>query len=189
MQIRESRVDVRSFDLWYTASRTLRTVVLSEVEVACPHMRVTLIRHGDAITSSPLGDHGRPLSIEGRRQVAATGRALAEHEISPTRVWCSPFVRAVQTAELIVAPLDFEGIVEARDDLYPDSSTDSLVSALAGLRPEESVIIVGHQPFMSTAASLLLNLAVSSFATGAALGLHVTRMAPLRAELEWRWPR
>lgn len=152
-------------------------------------MRVTLIRHGDAISSSPLGDHGRPLSLEGRRQVAATGRALAERDVSPTRVWCSPLVRAVQTAELIVAPLDFDGVVEARDDLYPDSSTDSLTSAFAGLGAGESIIVVGHQPFMSTTASLLLNLAVSSFATGAALGLHVTKQAPLRAELEWRWPQ
>ena len=152
-------------------------------------MRVILIRHGDAITSSPLGDPGRPLSIEGRRQAAAAGRALAERGVSPTQVWCSPFVRAVQTAELIVAPLEFEGVVEARDDLYPDSSTESLAGSLAGLDSEASVLVVGHQPFMSTAASLLLNLAVSNFATGAALGLRITSPAPLRAALEWRWPQ
>jgi phosphohistidine phosphatase len=151
-------------------------------------MRVILIRHGDAVTSSSLGDHGRPLSIEGRRQVAATGRALAEHRVRASLVWCSPLVRAVQTAELVVTPLDFEGIIEARDDLYPDSSTDSLASELARLDPTESVIVVGHQPFMSTAASLLLNVAVSRFATGTAYCLRIASLFPHRATLDWRWP-
>lgn len=150
-------------------------------------MRVILIRHGDAITSSPLGDHGRPLSIAGRKQAASTGRALAERGIRATQVWCSPLVRAVQTTELVLAPLDYQGIVEAREDLYPDSPTDSLAHALARLDDGQSIIVVGHQPYMSSAASMLLNLAVSSFATGAAYCLRVTSVFPHRAELDWRW--
>lgn len=151
-------------------------------------MRVILIRHGDAITSSPLGDQGRPLSSEGRRQATATGRALAQRGIHATRVWCSPLVRAVQTAELIVASLEFDGIVEAQDDLYPESPLDPLVTALARLDADESIVVVGHQPYMSTAASLLLNCGISSFATGAAYCLRVRSLFPHRAELEFRWP-
>jgi phosphohistidine phosphatase len=151
-------------------------------------MRVILIRHGDAVSSSPLGDHGRPLSIEGRRQASATGRALAEHDIRASRVWCSPLVRAVQTAELVVARLDFAGAVEARDDLYPDSPVNLLAAALSQLGPDESIVVVGHQPFMSTATSSLLNLAISSFATGAAYCLQIASLSPHRAELDWRWP-
>jgi phosphohistidine phosphatase len=150
-------------------------------------MRVILIRHGDAVTSSLLGDHGRPLSIDGRRQAAATGRALAEHGVSPSRVWCSPLVRAVQTAELIIASLAYRDVIEARDDLFPDSSTDSLTRALAKLDTDEQVVIVGHQPFMSTATSLLLNSSISSFGTGAAYCLKIDSLFPHRAELEWRW--
>lgn len=149
-------------------------------------MRVILIRHGDAISSSPLGDAGRPLSLEGRRQAVATGRALAEHGIRPTRVWCSPLVRAVQTAELVVRSLDFEGVIEARDDLYPDSSTDSLVGALERLS-DDDLIVVGHQPYMSTAASQLLDASISSFGTGAALCLRLGGQDSRRAELDWYW--
>lgn len=155
-------------------------------------MRIILIRHGDAVSSSPLGDLGRPLSIEGRRQAMATGRTLAEHGIRPTRAWCSPLVRAVQTAELVVAPLGYLDVVEARDDLYPDSPSDSLTRALARLGAtspgaEETVVIVGHQPYMSTTTSLLLNGSISAFATGAAYCLRVTSLFPHRAELEFRW--
>ncbi|HLT36112.1 MAG TPA: histidine phosphatase family protein [Enhygromyxa sp.] len=150
-------------------------------------MRVILIRHGEAVSSSLIGDHGRHLSIEGRRQATATGRALAEHGVNPSRVWCSPLVRAVQTAELVVAQLDLAGVIEARDDLYSDSPADSLVRALAGLDAEQTVVVVGHQPYMSTATSLLLNYAVSAFATGSAYCLQVAALFPHRAELEWRW--
>jgi phosphohistidine phosphatase len=150
-------------------------------------MRIILIRHGDAVASSLLGDNGRNLSVEGRRQATATGQALAGHQVRPSRVWCSPLVRAVQTAELVVAPLEFRGVIEARDDLYPDSSVDSLARALAERDDEESVIVVGHQPYMSTAGSLLLNAAVK-FPTGAAYCLQVAGLVPPRVALEWRWP-
>jgi phosphohistidine phosphatase len=151
-------------------------------------MRVILIRHGDAVASSLLGDSGRHLSVEGRRQATATGRALAEHQVRPSRVWCSPLVRAVQTAELVIAPLEFAGVVEARDDLYPDSSVDSLAQALAEMSDEESLIVVGHQPYMSTAVSLLLERPIASFPTGAAYCLQVAGLFPHRVTLEWRWP-
>lgn len=150
-------------------------------------MRVILIRHGDAVSSSALGDHGRHLSIDGRRQAAATGRALAEHGVRPSQVWCSPLVRAVQTAELVVASLELDGVIEARDDLYSDSSVDSLLRALARIDADQTVIVVGHQPYMSTVTSLLLNCSVSTFATGAAYCLQIAGLFPHRAELEWRW--
>ncbi len=151
-------------------------------------MRVILIRHGDASMSSALGDAGRHLSIEGRRQAAATGAALAERGVHPTRVWTSPLVRAVQTAELVLASLAYDGVILARDDLYPDSAIDPFARALAQLDADATVIAVGHQPFMSTAASLLLGCSISGFATGAAYCLEVAGLFPHRAELAWRWP-
>jgi phosphohistidine phosphatase len=151
-------------------------------------MRIILIRHGDAVASSLLGDNGRNLSVEGRRQATATGQALAGHQVRPSRVWCSPLVRAVQTAELVVAPLEFRGVIEARDDLYPDSSVDSLARALAERDDEESVVVVGHQPYMSTAASLLLERPLASFPTGAAYCLQIAGLFPHRVTLEWRFP-
>lgn len=149
-------------------------------------LRVILIRHGDAVTSSPLGDAGRHLSSRGRKQAAATGRALAGYGIQPTRLWCSPLVRAVQTAELVVAALEFEGVAEARDDLYPDSQVDSLIRTIQEL-DDETIVVVGHQPYMSTAVSLLLDTPMHDFPTGAAHCLRIDGRFPPRVALEWRW--
>jgi len=152
-------------------------------------MRVILIRHGDAVSSMvSFDDRARYLSDAGRRQAAATGQALAARGVTPSQVWCSPLVRAVQTAELIVATLGFEGAVAARDDLFPDSPIESLARALAQLDDDEQIVVVGHQPFMSAAASELLGCSVGGFVTGAACCLRVKGLFPHQAELEWRWP-
>ncbi|PRQ03152.1 SixA phosphatase family protein [Enhygromyxa salina] len=153
-------------------------------------MLVTLVRHGDARSSdSDLGDAGRCLSTTGRDEARATGRALAERGVTPTRVWSSPLVRAVQTAELIVGELEYNGVIEARDDVYPDSRPRDLFGALARLDADADVLVVGHMPYMAAAASELLGISVGGFATGAAFRIAVTSApgSSKSATLVWRW--
>jgi phosphohistidine phosphatase len=151
-------------------------------------MLLTLVRHGDAgAPTNDLGDAGRCLSPIGREQARTTGRALAAREVTPSLVWSSPLVRAVQTAELLVAPLPYAGPVVARDDLYPDSLPRSLFAALRQLDEDADVLVVGHMPYMATAASELLDLHVSGFSTAAALRIEVTELPPNRARLKWRF--
>jgi phosphohistidine phosphatase len=153
-------------------------------------MLLTLVRHGDACSpTSALGDEGRCLSTTGRDQARATGSALAERGVTPTHVWCSPLVRAVQTAELVVAELSFDDVIEARGDLYPDSRPRALFKVLAALPADADVLIVGHMPFMAATASELLAAQVGGFSTGAAFRFEV-RGTPRVGEpalLRWRW--
>jgi len=151
-------------------------------------MYLTLVRHGEADASTnSLGDAGRYLSARGREQARATGRALREREVALTHVWTSPLVRAVQTTELILAALDHGGVAETRDHLYPDSRPDALVSALAALDPGAGVLVVSHMPYVAAAAGELLGIYVSGFATANAFHLELSSLAPVRAELRWRW--
>lgn len=149
-------------------------------------MLLTLVRHGDADPSHDAGgDARRMLSALGREQASATGRALAERGVSPTHVWHSPLVRAVQTTELIVAALERAPETEERDDLLPDSWPSSLFAALRKLPADADVLVVGHMPFMAAAASDLLGLQIGGFATGAAFRLQLGD--DQRARLLWRW--
>jgi phosphohistidine phosphatase len=137
-------------------------------------MLLTLVRHGDATASNnSLGDAGRCLSARGREQARATGRGLALQGARLTHVWSSPLVRAVQTVELMLLSLDFDGVVETRDDLYPDSSPRSLLVALRSLEADADVLVVGHMPYMAGLASELLGTHVSGFSTGAALRVEI----------------
>jgi phosphohistidine phosphatase len=149
-------------------------------------MLLTLVRHGDAPPSnSSLGDAGRSLSLRGREQARATGRALASQGPRLTHVWTSPLVRAVQTTELMLAALAFEGIVEVRDDLFPDSSSSLLRQALAKLESNADVLVVGHMPYMAALAGELLSTQVGGFATGAALRMELSPVSQ-HATAVWR---
>lgn len=137
-------------------------------------MLLTLVRHGDAnAPNNSLGDEGRCLSLRGREQARAAGRALAPQCTQLTHVWTSPLVRAVQTTELMLAALAFDGIVETRDDLYPDSAPSSLLQALAKLESNADVLVVGHMPYMASLASELLGMHVGGFSTCGALRVEL----------------
>jgi phosphohistidine phosphatase len=148
-------------------------------------MLLTLVRHGDAdAPNHSLGDAGRCLSLRGREQARATGRALALQGARLTHVWTSPLVRAVQTTELMLAALAFDGIVETRSDLYPDSSPSALLEALAKLDSQVDVLVVGHMPYVAALAGQLVGNA-GGFSTGAALRVELGSPSQ-RATLIWR---
>lgn len=137
------------------------------------------------MSTNDLGDAGRCLTIQGREQARATGRALRERGVDPTHAWTSPLVRAVQTAELIASSLGYGGLLAARDDLYPDTAPGGLVAALAALPASADVLVVGHMPYMAITASTILDLRVSGFATAEAFRVELT--GPGRAQLLWRF--
>ncbi|MCB9566915.1 MAG: histidine phosphatase family protein [Myxococcales bacterium] len=147
-------------------------------------MLLTLVRHGDALPGGELGDRGRALSLFGRQQVRATGQALAERGVTPTRIYCSPLVRAVQTAEIIVAAIASPQAVLAHGDLFPESSPHVVVAELIERAdPADDILLVGHQPFMSTLAGYLVGAQIG-FSTGDAARIEVTGR---RGALAWRW--
>jgi phosphohistidine phosphatase len=148
-------------------------------------MLLTLVRHGDAEASNnSLGDAGRCLSARGREQARATGRALALQDARLTHVWSSPLVRAVQTVELMLTALAFEGVVQTREDLYPDSSPGSLLAAVRSLDADADVLVVGHMPYMAALATELLGTHVG-FATCGALRVEMVS-ASQRAKPVWK---
>jgi phosphohistidine phosphatase len=148
-------------------------------------MFVTLVRHGDANPQSGgLDDAGRSLSLRGRDEARACGRELTKLRAKLTDVWSSPLVRAVQTAELMLAQLGFAGAVETRADLCPESMPRSLLLDLRGLDANADVLLVGHMPYMPALARELLGVQVGGFATGAAMRIELSDK--LRSTMIWR---
>ena len=88
---------------------------------------------------------------------------------------------------LVATELAFGGEVEAYPFLEPHGSLGALLATL-GERPElEVVVIAGHEPFLSGAASLLLGLRVSGFPTAGAFHIELARLEPDAGSLLWRW--
>ncbi|HEV7558980.1 MAG TPA: phosphohistidine phosphatase SixA [Kofleriaceae bacterium] len=120
-------------------------------------MQVFLIRHATAVDETlELSDAARFLTEHGRNQARNLGDRLRWHDCEPTRVWSSPLVRAVQTAELVVSGLHSATTIEILPSLAPSESPRGVVTAIHALPADALVVIVGHEPTLSELGALLV---------------------------------
>jgi phosphohistidine phosphatase SixA len=118
-------------------------------------MILYFLRHGDALRDSRLRDSDRPLSEFGREQATAVGRFLLAGTMSIGHVLCSPLLRAQQTAAAIlneIGPLP----VDTTEHLTSSSDPRHILRELSDLK-KETVLLIGHEPHLSTTISLLLS--------------------------------
>ena len=144
-------------------------------------MDIFLVRHAEAIDETVvLRDPHRHLTAHGRQQAAQLGDRLRWHDCSPTRIWTSPLVRAVQTAELVGRGLESKLAIEACPALAPGGSARELVAALQGLPNDAIVVVVGHEPGLSALAGVLVAGDVPGLAKAEAVRISDGR-------LRWRF--
>ena len=118
-------------------------------------MRIYLTRHGDAVPEEDAGsDRDRWLSARGREAALVLGRLLREQRIEPDLILCSPLPRAAQTAELLAQALDYIGVIRSLRSLEP--AAQPRVAAAAIMEAGGSVIVVGHEPAISSLGAFLL---------------------------------
>jgi phosphohistidine phosphatase len=120
-------------------------------------VQVFLVRHAEAIDEAlTLAEPHRHITATGRRQARALGDRLRWHDCTPTHIWSSPLVRAVQTAELVAGVLACDHAVEVMPALAPENDPRDVVAALAALAADASVLLVGHDPDLSAVGALLV---------------------------------
>lgn len=129
-------------------------------------MHLFLVRHSAAVEPAGRRDEDRPLTTEGRFRMRRVVAALhSETRERYEQIITSPFVRAVQTAEILASVPGFSGDVEVSRLLLP---TIRPKETLALFQYEERpIMLVGHEPAMSALASELLGRLVPSFKKGA----------------------
>ena len=103
-----------------------------------------------------MRDPHRHLTPTGRAQARDLGERLRWHDCTPTHIWSSPLVRAIQTAELVASGLDCDIAVETLAALAPEENPRTVTAALAELPGDASVILVGHEPWLSAVGALLV---------------------------------
>lgn len=111
-------------------------------------MDLILWRHADAQDGAP--DLDRPLTAKGRRQAEFMAAWLIGHLPKEVRVLVSPARRTRETADAL-------GLGYSVDDhLMPGADAANLLAAAGWPDARGAVLIVGHQPTLGEAASLLL---------------------------------
>ena len=122
--------------------------------------RLYLLRHGIAAPHGTPGvsDDDRPLTPKGEAHVKAIGSGLKRLGVTPDRIVTSPLPRARRTAELVAKSLKLGDRIENADALRPTASADSIRQWISK-RPEDVLMIVGHNPNLNELLGLYLGLA------------------------------
>ena len=131
-------------------------------------MNLYILRHGIAVERGTTGyasDADRPLTQKGRRKLRKVGRAMKAMDLSFDWILSSPYLRARQTAEIIVRVLRCQRRLELDDSLAPSGKVAKLIEQLnhpsgrrlGKHRKFEDVLLVGHEPYLSRLVSLLIS--------------------------------
>ncbi len=131
-------------------------------------MKVVLMRHGDAIGGGD--DFLRTLSDVGVKEVKIVASELASLGFEIDRLVSSPLLRAKQTANHIEEKISSNPERLISNFLTPNSDTTFWQRELS--LSQESIMLVGHLPFMGILAGQLLGMPMISFNTADALILE-----------------
>jgi phosphohistidine phosphatase len=111
-----------------------------------------LLRHAEAEPHGARSDAGRRLTARGEGQARTAGIALARLQVGFDAVLFSPKARARQTAELAAANWSEEQ--RERLSVHPPLAggfdARQALAELAGLAPDGRLLLVGHEPDLSS---------------------------------------
>ena len=153
-------------------------------------MELYFLRHGDALTGeSWKGKDGeRPLSAPGaalmEREAAAIARLCAHADV----ILCSPFLRARQTAEIVVRKLGRHELLEVEERLSPGFGVDELAAILRERHRAGALMLVGHEPDFSRVISACIGGGRVEVKKGSLLRVDLEKTSSLSGVLAWNLP-
>lgn len=122
-------------------------------------MKLYFLRHAEAADGIP--DDIRPLTKKGHDQAAALGSFLADQGIRFDAAYTSPLVRAVETAEIVLAltnPKKNKIELQRTDLLLNEASRRKFEAWLEELKDRQEVLLVGHNPSLTEHVARLLQV-------------------------------
>jgi phosphohistidine phosphatase len=121
-------------------------------------MTLYLVRHGDPETE-PRPDEERVLSQRGIAVTRAMAHLLKHSRFDPPEIIVtSPFIRAKQTARILLEEFAPDARLEVRDGLRPSFEIERPMSLIASKSEGcNSLMLVGHNPLFSVLASVLVS--------------------------------
>lgn len=149
-------------------------------------MLLILVRHAQADEQNPEkypDDSLRPLVPKGRKRHRRAMQYLRDAGFEPTHILSSPWRRAWQTAGITarVMGLDKSERIIC-DPLAAPPDFPALAAAIAEVGAKGPIALVGHEPWMSALAGLLLTGRSGGitidFPKSAALGVEMEVMEP-----------
>lgn len=114
-------------------------------------MDLILWRHAEAEDATgDMTDMERCLTRQGRKQAKRVAAWLLEHLPAQRRILVSPAQRTLQTAAALGTAYEIEPAIA------PGAPASAILRAAGWPKGEGTVLVIGHQPSLGEAASLLL---------------------------------
>ena len=158
-------------------------------------MLVLLMRHAQAAEQDADAypdDSLRPLVPKGRRAQRRMSRQLVKAGLTPARVYSSPWLRAWQTARVVLRETGIGKELRIPcPALAAPPDVDALRAEIGETGADEIIGLVGHEPWMSGLAGLLLtgreNVPPIDFAKSGIMGIELDRLEKGAGVLKFFW--
>ncbi len=154
-------------------------------------MELYIVRHGIAIDRDDPKcppDPERYLTEEGIERTKQVAKGVAALSVGADLLLSSPYVRAMQTAELFASALEYsKQKIRKTDLLLPGAEPSALFRELAKEKQASSVFLFGHAPQIDEliAAALGSKRSISALKKAGVAAIELKRVSPPSAELVW----
>jgi len=133
-------------------------------------MQLFIMRHGDASMSAP-SDAQRPLTEQGKVEARLMGKWLQGLNVNIEQVLVSPYLRAQQTSNEVLAQLDRRPNVNTLDIITPSGNATQVhdyIDGFCATKHCQQLLIVTHMPLVSyLVAQLTIDQQAPIFQTAA----------------------
>lgn len=127
-------------------------------QVICVPVELFIMRHGKAeVRAMGSNDFDRALTAQGREDVKKIGRWTIAMGYTFDLVATSPLKRARETAEIMCATTKQVHPVQVWDLLAPGGDLGALSELISSLGADISVLLIGHEPQLSTVISRIIS--------------------------------
>ena len=131
-----------------------------------------ILRHAKSSWDNPeLDDFQRPLNSRGEKDAPRMGKRLRKEDVNPTLICSSPANRALTTAQLVAAELDYPTSSIREEQRLYHAGEESILEIVRSFDDIlETVMIVGHNPGLTEFTNDLLNEEISNIPTAGIVG-------------------
>lgn len=123
-------------------------------------MNLYFMRHGiaaDRAAGATADDRSRALTPKGIKRIEKEAQGLKRLSLSFDRILTSPLARALETAKIVAQVLQLQDRLAEMEELRPDQSVHDLLSGLAAQAADKEILLIGHEPLLSSTVSFLLS--------------------------------
>lgn len=148
-------------------------------------MNCYFLRHGIAVEPAEWhgSDDDRPLTPDGCKRMEREAKAIAEFLPGLELIVTSPLLRARQTAEYVAERLQLRKRLIEDNRIAHGFNAQSCRAILADHADAESVMLVGHEPTMSTTIGKLIGGADIELKKAALAGIELVDRTSTSATL------